>query len=573
MARKKSNNSLSQAQIIKRYGVPKSVIRKYFPKSGHRTVRGRAGRSYTVPVWTEAEVTQLLNRSDIAKAMEITRQQQQNERWVAEAAEFFSAYSPDALIKSAKKLDRAFVLHVGPTNSGKTYGALEDLKQHTPGFYLAPLRLLALEMFDKLNDAGVPCSMVTGEESILIPGAETVSSTIELCDYTRRVKTAVIDEAQLIADPERGASWLKAICLVNAEVVHVCMASEAQNYIEQLVRAFEAPYTVKQHKRLAPLKYAGSVRSFSDLQKDDAVICFSRKSVLSTAALLERNGFRASVIYGALPPEARRNEVRKYLRGETNIVVATDAIGMGISLPIRRVVFAETEKFDGKTFRGLNTAEINQIGGRAGRYGLHEKGEVLVLGKDTSIGEKLGQQARSIRAGCISFPREALATEIPLPILLKAWQSMPERRDFLREDMREPMSLLRMLKNEPNADRELLFDLITCPVDSRNEELLHYWARCARAILHNRRVPKPNFETETLAGCELQYKAYDVHHQLLRRLGRPDDCSKERSAICDRIAELMRQSKAPYICHCKRCDRELPIGTVWNYCERCRADM
>lgn len=570
---RKSNNSLSQAQIITRYGVPKSVIRKYFPKSGHRTVRGRAGHLYTIPVWTEEEVLKLLNRSDIAKAIEISRQTQQNELWLNEAAEFFAAYSPEALIERAKKLDRAFVLHVGPTNSGKTYGALEDLKQHTPGFYLAPLRLLALEMFDKLNDAGIPCSMITGEESILIPSADTVSSTIELCDYTRRVQTAVIDEAQLIADPERGASWLKAICLVNAEVVHVCMAPEALNYIEQLIRSFGSPYTVKHHKRLAPLKYSGRVRSFHDLQKDDAVICFSRKSVLSTAALLERNGFRASVIYGALPPEARRSEVRKYLRGETNIVVATDAIGMGISLPIRRIIFAETEKFDGKEFRSLNTAEVNQIGGRAGRYGLHEKGEVLVLGKDSSIGDRLGQQARAIRAGCIAFPREALATDIPLHILLKAWQAMPERCEFLREDMREPMSLLRMLKNEQASDRELLFDLITCPVDSRNDELLHYWARCARAILHKHRIPKPYFETDTLAGCELQYKAYDVHHQLLRRLGRPDDCTIERRAICDRIEELMRQSKAPYIRHCKRCNRELPIGTVWNYCDKCRTEL
>lgn len=574
MAKKQSSDGkLSQPQITQRFGVPKTIIRKYFPKSGYRSVRGRAGRIYTVPVWTEAEVRSLLNRSDIVKAMEVSRQQHQLELWQREAEKLFSAYSPDALIERAKKLDRAFVLHVGPTNSGKTYGAIEDLKKHTPGFYLAPLRLLALEMFDKLNDAGVLCSMVTGEESILIPGADTVSGTIELCDYSRRVKTAVIDEAQLIADPERGASWLKAICLVNAEVVHVCMAPEAQNYVERLIRAFDAPYTVQKHQRLAPLKYAGNVKGYRDLQADDAVICFSRKSVLSTAALLERNGFRASVIYGALPPEARRNEVRKYLSGETNIVVATDAIGMGISLPIRRVIFAETEKFDGKTFRSLNTAEINQIGGRAGRYGMHEKGEVLVLGKDTAIGTKLGKQPRSIQAGCIAFPREALHTDIPLPVLLKVWQSMPERREFVREDMREPLSLLRMLKKEQDAEKELLFDLITCPVDSRNEELLRYWARCARAILHHHRIPKPSFETETLAGCELQYKAYDVHHQLLRRLGLPDDCTKQRSEICDRIAELMLQSKAPYIRRCRLCNRELPIGTVWNYCDRCRVEM
>lgn len=536
-----------------------------------RSIRARSGRRLSFPVWTDEQIQQLVRRSDIAKAIEQTRNDQAAERQRREAESLFASYSPDALIQRARTLDRAFVLHVGPTNSGKTYGALEDLKQHTPGCYLAPLRLLALEMFDKLNDAGVPCSMVTGEESILIPGADNISSTVELCDYTRRFKTAVIDEAQLIADPERGAAWLKAICLVNAEVVHVCMAPEALTYLERLVRAFDAPYTVQKHERLCPLTFSGSVHGYEDLQKDDAIICFSRKSVLSTAAHLERNGFRASVIYGALPPEARRNEVRKYLAGETNIVVATDAIGMGISLPIRRVIFAETEKFDGKEFRGLNTAEINQIGGRAGRYGMHEKGEVLVLGKDTTIGDKLGNQVRAIRAGCISFPREALRTDIPLSILLKVWQAMPKRSDFVREDMREPLSLLRMLKNETNADRELLFDLITCPVDSRNEELLRYWARCARAILHGRRIPRPSFETETLAGCELQYKAYDVHHQLLRRIGKPDDCSLERAAICERIAELMRESKAPYIRRCRQCGRELPIGTIWNDCDRCRA--
>ena len=148
-----------------------------------------------------------------------------------------------------------------------------------------------------------------------------------------------------------------------------------------------------QHHRLAPLRYGGVCHGYRDLRPDDAIICFSRKSVLSTAALLEKNGFRASVIYGALPPEARRNEVRKYLSGETDIVVATDAIGMGISLPIRRVVFAETEKFDGKDFRTLTTAEVNQIGGRAGRYGLNEYGEVLVLGDDPDH----RQQARAER--------------------------------------------------------------------------------------------------------------------------------------------------------------------------------
>ena len=460
---------------------------------------------------------------------------------------------------------------MGPTNSGKTYDAIEDLKANTPGTYLGPLRLLALEMFDKINAAGIPCSMLTGEESIPVENAQIVSSTIELCDTRRHFRTAVIDEAQLIADPGRGASWLRAICLVDAEVVHICMAPEALHYIESLIRQFSDRYSVVRHERLAPLRYGGVCHGYQDLRPDDALICFSRKSVLSTAALLERNGFRASVIYGALPPEARRYEVRKYTRGETNLVVATDAIGLGISLPIKRIIFAETEKFDGREFRPLTTAEVNQIGGRAGRYGLNEFGEVLVLGNKSIIREKLGKPVRDIRAACIAFPREVLDTDYELELLLKTWQKMERSQGFMREDMRDAQILLRCLKGlrAVVTQRELVFDLITCPVDTKTEELVGYWAACAKAILRGKPVPLPYFGTETLLDCELQYKAYDIHHQLLRRIGIPDDCTAERSEICDRIAELMRENKEQYIRRCRSCGRELPIGAMFNYCEDC----
>ena len=570
MKKDKQPEYLTQQQITARYDVPKTIIRKYFPRGSSRSVRGRHGGRWTIPVWTAEEVEQALQRPEVARAMEERRQELLEQQQCQEAAALFARYSPEAYIQRARQLKRSFVLHVGPTNSGKTYGAIEDLKQNLPGFYLAPLRLLALEMFDKINAAGIPCSMLTGEESIPVEGARVVSSTVELCDCSTRVKTAVIDEAQLIADPARGASWLRAICLVDAEVVHICMAPEALGYIEGLIRSFSDAYSIVRHERLAPLRYGGNCRGYEDLRPDDAIICFSRKSVLSTAALLEKNGFRASVIYGALPPEARRNEVRKYLAGETNIVVATDAIGMGISLPIKRVVFAETEKFDGRTFRPLSTAEVKQIGGRAGRYGLNEYGEVLVLGADTQVKEKLGQQVRALKASCIAFPREALSSDYPLRVLLKTWQTMPRSGGFMREDMHDAEILLRMLRGFPvDQQKELVFDLITCPIDARNEELMGYWADCARAILRHRRVPRPHFETETLLGCELQYKAYDVHHQLLRRIGRPDDCTQERKEIVARIAELMRQSKEPYIRRCRRCNRELPIGSISNYCDAC----
>ena len=264
--------------------------------------------------------------------------------------------------------------------------------------------------------------------------------------------------------------------------------------------------------------------------------------------------------------------MRKYVSGENDIVVATDAIGMGISLPIKRVVFAETEKFDGKEFRPLTTAEINQIGGRAGRYGLNEFGEVLAVGNTQLIANRLGQKVRAIQQACIGFPREVLTTEYPLDLLLLAWDKMPRAQEFVRESMQDARILLQNLKKQITPEnRELVYDLITCPVDTRSVELIIYWAKCASAILKNKHVPEPYFGDETLQDCELQYKAYDIHHQLLRRIGIEDDCAAERRAICERIAELMKDSKDQYIRKCSSCGKELPIGSIFNYCDHCYA--
>ena len=67
------------------------------------------------------------------------------------------------------------------------------------------------------------------------------------------------------------------------------------------------------------------------------------------------------------------------------MVVSTDAIGMGLNLPIRRIVFVETRKFDGVNKRTLNPEEIKQIAGRAGRYGLYDEGFVAAIDEPESL--------------------------------------------------------------------------------------------------------------------------------------------------------------------------------------------
>jgi ATP-dependent RNA helicase SUPV3L1/SUV3 len=119
--------------------------------------------------------------------------------------------------------------------------------------------------------------------------------------------------------------------------------------------------------------------STASLKLGDAVVAFSRRDVLMLRDRIAAGGHPVSVIYGALPPEVRRREAERFASGESHILVATDAIGMGLNLPIRRVLFSTMNKFDGVGDRDLDESEVHQIAGRAGRYGIHEEGFVGVL--------------------------------------------------------------------------------------------------------------------------------------------------------------------------------------------------
>ena len=289
----------------------------------------------------------------------------------------FQGY-PDTFEK-ARRLQRSVMLYVGPPNSGKTHAAFERLAKASNGAYLAPLRLLALEGRDRLVARGVACSLLTGEENVPAQGARVVSSTIEMVGTNKPIEVAVIDEAQMIFDESRGWAWTQAIVAVPANEVIIICSPYAVPALENLlglcgekceVRHFER----KQHVQLLP----GPV-PISALHKGDAVVAFSRREVLMLRDQIGASGHPVSVIYGALPPEVRRREAERFAHGASDILVATDAIGMGLNLPIRRVLFSTMTKFDGVGDRTLNESEVHQIAGRAGRYGMHDEGFVGVL--------------------------------------------------------------------------------------------------------------------------------------------------------------------------------------------------
>jgi len=281
--------------------------------------------------------------------------------------------------EKARRLQRKVTLYVGPPNSGKTHAAFERLAQALDGAYLAPLRLLALEGRDRLVGRGVPCSLLTGEENQPADGARVVSSTIEMVSTNTLVDVAVIDEAQMIFDASRGWAWTQAIVAVPASEVIIICSAYAVPAIENLLGLCGERCTVRHFERkqhVQPLPHPVPV---SDLGLGDAVVAFSRRDVLMLRDQIAARGHPVSVIYGALPPEVRRREAERFASGASHILVATDAIGMGLNLPIRRVLFSTMTKFDGQADRRLSDSEVHQIAGRAGRFGMHEKGYAGVL--------------------------------------------------------------------------------------------------------------------------------------------------------------------------------------------------
>ena len=303
----------------------------------------------------------------------------------------FVAEDYAASFAKARAIIRHHHFYVGPTNSGKTYHALNSLIAAKSGVYLAPLRLLAMEVRDKLMAAGVPCNLITGEERDMIEGAQHTASTIEMMNASKLVDVAIIDEIQMLQDPDRGSAWTAALVGVPARQVFVCGSNAVTTPCLHVIESLAETYEITTLQRMTPLvledeslcgKRYSKPKLKPKLQKGDAIIAFSRKDVLTFSARFRQWGFTVASIYGALSPEVRRHESTRFCNGQADILVATDAIGMGLNLPIRRVIFANIHKFDGVASRLLNATEVRQIAGRAGRFGIYETGFVNILEDD-----------------------------------------------------------------------------------------------------------------------------------------------------------------------------------------------
>ncbi len=260
---------------------------------------------------------------------------------------------------------RIFAL-LGPTNTGKTHHAVERLLAHRTGIIGVPLRLLAREVYGRLVAATGPehVALLTGEERIQPPRARYAVATTESMPMDRDVAVVVVDEVQLAADPARGHVFTDRILRARGLVETWFLGAAS---IEPLLRELVPTVEIRAQPRLSDLRYAGHHR-LDRLPPRAAVVAFRAASVYALADRLRAVHGGAAVVLGALSPRTRNAQVALFESGEVPVLVATDAIGMGLNLDVHHVALAETSKFDGAAFRALRDDELGQIAGRAGRF-------------------------------------------------------------------------------------------------------------------------------------------------------------------------------------------------------------
>lgn len=470
-----------------------------------------------------------------------------------------------------------YVLHIGETNTGKTHYALEKMKKSASGIYLAPLRLLALEVYDKLNKEGVSCSLKTGEEEKIIEGATHFSSTVEMFYEKEFFEVIVIDESQMIADKDRGFSWYKAITKANANEVHIIGSRNAQSMILELLG--DSDIEIREYSRDIPLQVESKEFSLKQSTKGDALVCFSRKRVLETASQLQKNGHQVSMIYGSMPPETRKKQMQRFIDGETTMIVATDAIGMGLNLPIRRIVFLENEKFDGTRRRRLTSQEIKQIAGRAGRKGIYNIGKVAFVSEINLMRRLLEQEDEPIYTFAIA-PTNSVFERFQkyyrdLGTFFDLWDRFESPKGTKKASLTEEKELYESIRDTEIEGRLPMMDLygfLHLPFSTREPELIKQWQENLMAVVNGKELPEPTLKRGTLEELELSYKAIGLHLLFLYRLGRRTEAmywERLRGELSDRVHDYLRYDSKNLKKACKFCGKSLSWEFAYTMCNSC----
>ncbi|WP_373035685.1 SUV3 C-terminal domain-containing protein [Sulfurimonas sp.] len=491
------------------------------------------------------------------------------------------------LFPMARGMRRKLILHIGPTNSGKTYTAMKKLEQADTGYYLAPLRLLALEGYESLKTDGVASSLITGEEQLINEDATHISSTIEMLNFDVDVDVCVIDEVQMIDDRDRGWAWANAIIGAPAKEIIMTGSSNSKNAIVALAEYLGEELEIIEFERKNPLTLLEFPTNPKDVEEGTAIIAFSRKDVLRLKQDFSHY-FSVSVVYGNLSPEVRREEARRFREKETQILIATDAIAMGMNLPIKTILFSKAEKFDGITQRNLFPSEILQISGRAGRYGMNEEGFVGALNMDTLriIKKNFFKEPKEIT---IPFKVMANLEHIKLVSSILEENSLSEILKFFVENMEfngpfrasnlDDMMEAALIVDTYDLDIAMKYHLACAPLTLKSPYIIASFESYILAL--EKKLPviyTPPVLNGTYAGttdellrAEDMVKEISLYLWLSYRF--KDYFLDEQKARQTRwilnkyIEESLQQSH--FVQRCRICTAPLPVNSKYSICQSC----
>ena len=413
-----------------------------------------------------------------------------------------------------------YIINVGPTNSGKTHKAVDELMKSGDGVYLSPLRLLAFENYEKINELGYPCDLFTGEDKV-INGSSLSSRTTEMMDYKNEYDVVILDECFLIGDVNRGKSWLKVILEAKCRKMYLITSNEGLYILEEILTKLNRKYTINQFTRLTPLTFSDKKYNIKKIKPKTVFITFSRVDVLLQKATLEEKGHNVSVLYGNLPPEVKKQQIKKFINGETDVCVSTDVIGMGVNLPCDNVCFLNNRKFDGVEVRELTSTEIKQIGGRAGRYGFSEEGTIYCYGfSSSSFIKKFNDPAEDIKRAYLPINID-IVSKLPQNTL-HGKLSFYEKLDLTPDELKHIISpeqtdtyLELLTKNQTLEKLEIhtAWRLLNLPV---TESSLNYWSVITERVYSElpvvyrpSKITKPK-DTYQLKSVEDELKRVDL---------------------------------------------------------------
>ncbi len=491
------------------------------------------------------------------------------------------------LFPIAREMRRKLTLHIGPTNSGKTYEAMKRLEEADTGYYLAPLRLLALEGYEGLKAEGIEASLITGEEQLLNEDATHISSTIEMLNFDVDVDVCVIDEVQMLDDRDRGWAWANAIIGAPAKEVIMTGSSNAKEAVVALAKYLGEELEIIEFERKNPLTLLDVPTSSKDVQEATAIIAFSRKDVLRLKQEFSRF-FSVSVVYGNLSPEVRREEARRFREKETQILIATDAIAMGMNLPIKTILFSKAEKFDGVTQRNLLASEVLQISGRAGRYGMNEEGFVGALNQEALkiVKKNFYKEAREIG---IPFKVMANLEHIKLVSNILEENSLYEILKFFVDNMEfngpfrasnlDDMLEAAKIVDAYDLDIATKYHLACAPLTLKSPYIVASYESYILAL--EKKLPvvyaPPSLvgsfapTTDELLRAEDMVKEISLYLWLSYRFKDyfldEQKARKSRVVLNRYIEESLQQSH--FIQRCRICQAPLPTNSKYSICQAC----